>query len=104
MKFVFKANKNFGKGVPKFKTMGKNGNPDGGEKVMGGGKRKFLLKYTRDWSTIVRKRYFGLPKNIGIVDKITNKKKIVLIINLLMVNVNYTIYRKLFYGILISKK
>jgi transposase len=40
MKFVFKAKKNFGKGVPKFKTRGKNGNP-GGKRVAGGGKRKF---------------------------------------------------------------
>jgi hypothetical protein len=40
MKFVFKAKKNFGKGVPKFKTMGKNGNP-GGKRVMGMGRENF---------------------------------------------------------------
>jgi hypothetical protein len=40
LKFVFKAKKKFGKGIPKFKTRGKIENPRR-EKKCWGGKRKF---------------------------------------------------------------
>jgi hypothetical protein len=40
----FQGKKNFEKRVPKFKTRGKNGNWGGGERIIGGGKRKFTSR------------------------------------------------------------